>query len=361
MRWLASTIVALALALLMMPSSARAHVERPVDLRVRQTVGSTLAASSVRIYRYDAQETPPICPAPSRSAGVPVDFCNYDGLLRHMRRQITAKEKDYESGLGLDYFGARYYAGAMGRFTSADAPLLDQDPLDPRSWNLYGYVRNNPLKFVDPDGRAHRVCNQDGDCGVYSDDDYDELRQNESYIVANGKIYSRNEDGTQGDQLGTAGYWGKDLSDLGQVVVGGLAERADASNQMIAGVAGLSAATGAFAAVGVPAAAGFANELALGAATGRVFYHYARIGEAGNAGRLIDETRVGRFISSLSVPQSVRNFAFRLLSRPWASGASGSVQVFAQPGRFQPGTGGTLYNVELPRLLGNPNVRLVYR
>ena len=30
---------------------------------------------------------------------------------------------------------------------------MDQDPSDPQSWNLYGYVRNNPLSFVDPTGR----------------------------------------------------------------------------------------------------------------------------------------------------------------------------------------------------------------
>ena len=54
---------------------------------------------------------------------------------------------------GLDYFGARYYSGAMGRFTSPDGPLLDQTSEDPQSWNLYGYVRNNPLAFVDPTGQ----------------------------------------------------------------------------------------------------------------------------------------------------------------------------------------------------------------
>ena len=30
--------------------------------------------------------------------------------------------------------------------------MLDQFSGDPQSWNLYGYVRNNPLRFVDPTG-----------------------------------------------------------------------------------------------------------------------------------------------------------------------------------------------------------------
>jgi RHS repeat-associated protein len=67
--------------------------------------------------------------------------------------KFTGKGRDYESGLGLDFFGARYYGGAQGRFTSPDEPLMDQDPGDPQSWNLYGYVRNNPLRFMDPTGR----------------------------------------------------------------------------------------------------------------------------------------------------------------------------------------------------------------
>jgi hypothetical protein len=40
----------------------------------------------------------------------------------------------------------------MGRFTSPDAPFADQDTIDPRSWNLYAYTRNNPLKYIDRNG-----------------------------------------------------------------------------------------------------------------------------------------------------------------------------------------------------------------
>lgn len=64
---------------------------------------------------------------------------------------LTTKERDPESN--LDYFGARYYSGAQGRFTSADAPFTDQYESDPQSWNLYHYGRNNPLRFTDPTGR----------------------------------------------------------------------------------------------------------------------------------------------------------------------------------------------------------------
>lgn len=63
---------------------------------------------------------------------------------------FTGKERDAETG--LHYFGARYLSGAQGRFTSPDEPLIDRNPTDPQSWNLYSYVRNNPLIFSDPTG-----------------------------------------------------------------------------------------------------------------------------------------------------------------------------------------------------------------
>jgi RHS repeat-associated protein len=68
-------------------------------------------------------------------------------------RQFGGKERDSESG--LDYVGARYYASQTGRFTTVD-PFLDVHKalVDPQQWNRYTYVRNNPLRYVDPDGRA---------------------------------------------------------------------------------------------------------------------------------------------------------------------------------------------------------------
>ncbi len=66
-------------------------------------------------------------------------------------RQFTGKERDTESG--LDYFGARYYGSALGRFSSPDpAGIFVADLSNPQSWNLYGYVWNNPLGNLDPTG-----------------------------------------------------------------------------------------------------------------------------------------------------------------------------------------------------------------
>ncbi len=76
---------------------------------------------------------------------------NQFGASSDVSQEFTGKERDAESG--LDYFGARYYGSALGRFTSPDPTGLGfSDPSDPQSLNLYHYVLNNPLRFVDRDG-----------------------------------------------------------------------------------------------------------------------------------------------------------------------------------------------------------------
>jgi RHS repeat-associated protein len=77
---------------------------------------------------------------------------------------FTQKERDTESG--NDYFFARYYSSAVGRFISPDwstktTPVPYAVFADPQSLNLYAYVRNNPITRVDLDGHT---CKQ-GDWG----------------------------------------------------------------------------------------------------------------------------------------------------------------------------------------------------
>jgi RHS repeat-associated protein len=80
--------------------------------------------------------------------------CSGDDATEH---HFTGKERDSESG--NDYFGARYYSSAMGRFMSPDwsakAEPVPYAKLDnPQSLNLYAYVGNNPLNVTDPDGHC---------------------------------------------------------------------------------------------------------------------------------------------------------------------------------------------------------------
>lgn len=65
--------------------------------------------------------------------------------------QFTGKERDAETG--LDFFESRYFSSAQGRFTSPDAMIAKKEWLaDPQRWNHYAYVRNNPLRYIDPNG-----------------------------------------------------------------------------------------------------------------------------------------------------------------------------------------------------------------
>jgi RHS repeat-associated protein len=62
------------------------------------------------------------------------------------RFRFTNKERDDETG--LYYFGVRYYAAWLGRWTSSDPG----DFID--GLNLYRYVRNSPVNLTDPDGMS---------------------------------------------------------------------------------------------------------------------------------------------------------------------------------------------------------------
>ncbi len=75
---------------------------------------------------------------------------------------FTSKERDAETG--LDYFGARYFSSAQGRFTTPDwsakpQPVPYANLTNPQSLNLYGYVLNNPLSQRDDD---HEIVYADG-------------------------------------------------------------------------------------------------------------------------------------------------------------------------------------------------------
>jgi RHS repeat-associated protein len=54
------------------------------------------------------------------------------------------------TGLGLYNYGARFYSTTLGRFLSVD-PVVPE-VYNPQDWNGYAYVRNNPMRYIDPTG-----------------------------------------------------------------------------------------------------------------------------------------------------------------------------------------------------------------
>jgi len=96
------------------------------------------------MYEYDVLPLTMTASAASSSAQRPALWTDF-----------TGKERDAETG--LDYFRARYYSGAQGRFTTPDPIAFAADRLtDPQRINLYHYARNNPLRFDDPTGKFDR-------------------------------------------------------------------------------------------------------------------------------------------------------------------------------------------------------------
>lgn len=87
-----------------------------------------------------------------------IDYYPYGGVIAEhcptpiaQHYKFTGKEHDTESG--LDNFGVRYNASSMGRFMQADPiTVTAARQVDPQQMNLYAYVRNNPLKLIDPTG-----------------------------------------------------------------------------------------------------------------------------------------------------------------------------------------------------------------
>jgi len=71
--------------------------------------------------------------------------------------KFSGKELDDENGLGLYYFGARYYDSVIGRWGAVDP--LAQKALNT---NPFHYTHNNPLNRVDLDGNIDREVVKQG-------------------------------------------------------------------------------------------------------------------------------------------------------------------------------------------------------
>ncbi|MDH6355879.1 RHS repeat-associated protein [Dysgonomonas sp. PH5-45] len=77
--------------------------------------------------------------------GMPTMLCSEEGVQPY---KYGGKEYDTMNGLNLYDFHARQYDPAIGRFTSID-PMAEKY----FGWSPYVYCKNNPLKYIDLDGK----------------------------------------------------------------------------------------------------------------------------------------------------------------------------------------------------------------
>jgi len=129
------------------------------------------------------------------------------GVASIVKQRFTGQMRDAETN--LDYFNARYLSPNQGRFMSIDPGNAGASAGDTQSWNAYSYTVNNPLLYVDPTGLAYQICAPNQPCITLdlNDQQFEEWRKaNPNLAFINGKIFSRNDSGTIGSELGNFSY-----------------------------------------------------------------------------------------------------------------------------------------------------------
>ena len=90
------------------------------------------------------------------------------GSTTDVIEKFTGQIRNQEAG--QDYFNARFFTAAVGRFSSVDPGNAGASLWSSQSWNGYAYVLGNPLAFVDPTGTdCGQNANPEIPCVTFTD------------------------------------------------------------------------------------------------------------------------------------------------------------------------------------------------
>jgi len=105
-----------------------------------------------------AYAAPPNAPTPgmvvpgSETRYAPYGEVRTEGEAVAGLTEFTFTGQQVDNATGLMYYNARWYDPSLGRFIQADT--IVPNPGDPQDLNRYSYVRNNPLRYIDPSGHV---------------------------------------------------------------------------------------------------------------------------------------------------------------------------------------------------------------
>ncbi|MBU1854397.1 MAG: RHS domain-containing protein [Nanoarchaeota archaeon] len=116
------------------------------------------SAYSVEFYHSDHLGSPSVITDESGGVVWSADYDTFGEAVNEQGENDIKYNSKEEDKTGLLYYGARYYNPETGRFITADT--VKGDVLDSQSQNRYVYVKNNPLKYIDPTGNQEMYADR---------------------------------------------------------------------------------------------------------------------------------------------------------------------------------------------------------